>query len=162
MPKILVLFAGQPTALVHAVADGARGVRFSEVELRRVGAADSGATPDHHQTLASADEMVPYDGIVIAVSGAGTVHPDMGRMFEQAAASTARSVWQNKVGAAFGAAPGTERSVVWPVLAILGNLGMLVVAPSGSDADAAKELGARVAQAVGWVTHARSHHHHAH
>ena len=162
MPKILVLFAGHPTAMVHAVAEGARAVRFSEVELRRLGDAGAGPTHDHHQTLAGADEMALYDGVVVAVSGDGSVHPDMGRMFEQASTSAPRSAWQNRVGAAFMAETGTERSDVWPVLATLGNLGMLVVAPSGSGGDAAKELGARVAQAVGWVTHARSHHHHAH
>ena len=162
MPKILVLFAGQPTAMIHAVADGARSVRFSEVELRRVGLALSGTAPDHYQTLASADEMVPYDGIIVAASAGGTASAELEALLQWASANTPQSAWQSKVGTAFLPEPGDDRIDVWPALARLGNLGMLVLAPSGGSADAAKELGARVAQAVGWVTHARSHHHHAH
>jgi hypothetical protein len=162
MPKILVLFAGQPTATVTAVADGARSIRFSEVELRRVGPVESGSTPDHHQTLAGADEMVPYDAVIVSASEGGTMHPEVGQLLERAAATAARSAWQHKVGSAFMPEPGAHPGSVWPVLATLGNLGMLVVAPSAGSVEAGRELGARVAQVVGWVTHARSHHHHDH
>ena len=162
MPKILVLFAGQPTAIVSAVADGARGVRFSEVEIRRVNTAESATTSDHHQTLAGADELMSYDGIVVAASDGGAVHPALGLLLEQAAVGAPRSAWQSKVGSAFMPTPGEQRPDVWPALGTLGDLGMLVIAPSGGGADEARVLGARVAQVVGWVTHARSHHQHAH
>jgi hypothetical protein len=160
MPKILVLFAGQPTTIVNAVADGARGVRFSEVDLRRVDAADTDS--GHHQTLGGADELMPYDGIVVATSDGGVVPPALGLLLEKAADSTPRSAWQNKVGSAFVATPDAQLLAVWPALATLGDLGMVVIATSGGGEEEARALGARVAQVVGWVTHARSHHTHAH
>jgi hypothetical protein len=162
MPKILVLFAGQPTTLVNAVADGARSVRFSEVELRRIDDVDPASAPDHHQTLGGAEEMMSYDGVVVAASEGGVVPPALRSLLEQAAASASVAVWQNKVGSAFMPTSGEQRADVWPALTTLGDLGMLVIAPSGSGAEAGRQLGARVAQVVGWVTHARSHHHHAH
>jgi hypothetical protein len=165
MPKILVLFAGQPTTMVNAVADGARSVRFSEVELRRVDT-PSPTAPDEqvniHQTLTGIDEIALYDAVVVAVSADGRVHPELSRLLAGPTETAPRSAWQNKVGAAFPAEPGESAVDVWPALATLGDIGMLVVAPYGGSADAARELGARVAQVVGWVTHARSHHHHAH
>ncbi|CAN5423983.1 hypothetical protein BH09GEM1_BH09GEM1_40280 [soil metagenome] len=164
MPKILILFAGPNTALAHAVADGARGVRFSEVEVRRVGVGElqgDGGIPDVYPTLAGVDELAPYDAILLGVSARGELLPELGRLVAQAATALPRESWQNKVGSAFVTAPaeGDESADLWPVLAMLGDLGLLVVSPAGSDADAAKALGARVAQVVGWVTHARSHHH---
>ena len=161
MPKILILFAGQPNAMTNAVAEGARSVRFSEVELRRISARPAGTPSDHHQTLAGLEEMVPYDGIIVAASASGAMPPELSAVFEQAAAAAPGKAWQNKVGSAF--TPNSDgRPDVWRTLATLGDLGMIVIAPSASGEDAGRELGARVAQAVGWVTHARSHHHHAH
>jgi hypothetical protein len=162
MPKILVLFAGRPTAMVNAVADGARSIRFSEVEVRRVGALDhaqTGAKPDLHQTLASADEIAPYDAVVVATTEDGVMPPGLEELLTPIAPG---SGWQNKVGSAFKAEPGEQQPNVWPTLVTLGKLGMLVVAPSAGSVEAARALGARVAEVVGWVTHARSHHHHAH
>jgi len=162
MPKILILLAGQPTALVNAVADGARSVRFSEVELRRVDQTEPATAAAIVQTLAGADEIVPYDAIIVTTSAEGALVSTLTDLLEQAAATAPPSAWQNKVGAAFAAEPSEAAVNVWPALRSLGDLGMLVVSPSGYDADAARALGARVAQVVGWVTHARSHHHHAH
>ena len=164
MPKILVLFTGQPSATVNAVADGARSVRFSEVEMRRVARAerDGDVPPDVHQALAGAEEMMPYDAIVVAASAGGSLDPALAQVLEQATASAPASTWQNKVGSAFLAEESSGSVDVWPALARLGTMGMLVVAPSAAGADAAGELGMRVAKVVGWVTHARSHHHDHH
>ena len=164
MPKILVLFTGQPSATVNAVADGARSVRFSEVEMRRVANAGSdGDVPRGiHLTLTDAEEMMPYDAIVVAASAGGSLDPALTQVLAQAAASTPASAWQNKVGSAFLAEESGGSADVWPALAQLGTMGMLVVAPSASSTDAARELGVRVAKVVGWVTHARSHHHDHH
>ena len=163
MPKILVLFADEPTAMINAVADGARSVRFSEVELRRVDETGPATPSSHHyQTLAGADDLMTYDGIVVATSEDGAVHPALGLLLEQAAANAPAAAWQSKVGSALMTEPSEQRLNVWPALTTLGDLGMLMLAPSGGDAEAARALGARVAQVVGWVTHARSHHHHAH
>ena len=162
MPKILILIAGQPTAIVNAVADGARSVRFSEVELRRVDQPERATATGIVPTLAGVDEIVPYDALIVATSPEGALALRLAEVLEQAAAGAPRSAWENKVGAAFAAEPGGTPVNVWPALRTLGDLGMLVVSPGSDDADTARALGARVAKVVGWVTHARSHHHHAH
>lgn len=163
MPKILILLAGQPTSMLDAVADGARSIRFSEVEVRCVDA--NNPAPDTHgihQTLTGAEEIVPYDAIVVLASAGGTIDPAMEALLVAATERAPKSAWQNKVGAAFLPEGRDNRPDVWPALRTLGELGMLVVPPDGGGADAARALGARVAQVVSWVTHARSHHHHAH
>lgn len=148
--------------MVNAVAEGARGVRFSEVELYRVRGDAAGTPADAHQTLVSADEMLPYDAVVVAVTAGGSLDPELGRFLEDATHATPRTAWKNKVASAFPSEPSEHPTDLWPSLATLGNMGMLVVSPSAATMDAAKELGARIAQVVSWVTHARSHHHHAH
>ena len=152
MPKILILFADEHIAMVNAVADGARAVRFSEVETRRAGAP---ALPG------GVEDLALFDAIVLGVSARGAIHPEIQRVIEQAAKALPTVSWQNKVGSAFVAAPDAGDQVVdlWPALATLGGMGMLVVSPAGAQAEAARALGTRVAQVVGWVTHARSHHH---
>lgn len=152
MPKILILFADEDIAMVNAVAEGARAVRFSEVETRRV---------DTRELLGGVEELALYDAIVLGVSARGAIHPEVQRVIEQAANALPTGSWQNKVGSAFVAAPDAGDPVVdlWPALATLGAMGMLVVAPAGAHVEAARALGTRVAQVVGWVTHARSHHH---
>ena len=72
----------------------------------------------------------------------------------------------NKVGSVVTTATGRDRSaVLWATLTPMGNRGMILVpAPftdsSESAAESARRLGKRVAEVIGWVTHARSHHHH--
>jgi hypothetical protein len=69
---------------------------------------------------------------------------------------------QNKLGAAFVTRDETADGDVWPALAVMGDMGMLIVAPSGRDAEAAKALGGRVAEVAAMIAHVRAHHHHAH
>jgi hypothetical protein len=151
--------------MVNAVADGARSVRFSEVELRRVDT-PSPTAPDEqvniHQTLTGIDEITPYDAVVVAVSADGRVHPELSRLLAGLGREGGTDLVLPRRARRSLGRPGESAVDVWPALATLGDIGMLVVAPYGGSADAARELGARVAQVVGWVTHARSHHHHAH
>ncbi len=153
--------------MVTAVADGARSVRFSEVETRRVDAGGQRGgefTPDVHRLLSGVEELVAFDAIVLGTSARGALHPALQRVIDQAARALPAESWQNKVGSAFVTVPdaGDHAIDLWPALATLGDMGMLVVSPAGGDANAAHALGTRVAQVVGWVTHARSHHQHAH
>lgn len=165
MPKILVLLhsqAGDITPLADAVADGARAVRFAEVDVRRV---EDGAAADaavaRVRVLGSADELAVYDAIIVGATRDGALPAAVAQLFDQARASLGPKALVNRVGAAF--APG---GTAWPALEALGDAGMILVTPTpaGDDADAelvaARALGHRVGHVAGWVTHAKSHHHH--
>jgi hypothetical protein len=72
----------------------------------------------------------------------------------------------DKVGSVITPASGEGRNaVLWAALSAMGDSGMILVpAPTGSTettaAESARRIGKRVAEVIGWVTHARSHHHH--
>lgn len=160
MPKLLVLFEAQDddiAQLADAIAEGARRVRFAEVDVRLVGGGPSAARASH-RALESADALAAYDGIILGVRGGE------GEAVHDALATTASLV--NKVGSAFTSAPGGARgAILWSALAPMADREMILVPPPVGTApadqlEAARALGKRVAEVVGWVTHARSHHHH--
>lgn len=151
MPKLLVLYEGRSpalaalAALADAVAEGARGVRFTEVEVRRVGGStDPGDTP--HQPFDPSVRIEAHDAIVLGADA--DVAP-----LDAALAAIARAHLHDPVGAAF-TLPGGDP---WPLLQALGP--RFLVVPPRPDGDAAK-LGARVATVMGWVRHVKAHHHH--
>lgn len=162
MPKILILFAGQNTTLVDALADGARAIRFSEVEVRRVRPGDD-ATSGAHEAVSGADEIVQYDAIIMGLSSAGgELDPEHRRLLDEVAAIAPKGLMQNRLGSAFVTNAEAPGGSVWPALAVMGDLGMIIVAPAGGNAEAANDLGGRVAQGAAMIAHVRSHHHHAH
>lgn len=144
MPKTLVIFdtaSGDSGALATAVAEGARSVRFSEVDLRELA------------TL-SADgaDLAVYDAIAMDASSAGVA-----QLIERA------GPLRSKVGALF-AASGND---LLSLLALMGRAGMIILPPgtgegalAAADAESARVLGKRLVDVTGWITHARSHHHH--
>lgn len=169
MPKTLILFQSltdASTTLADAVAEGARSVRFSEVEMRVVaepppsgGAASEewtqrrAALAVRYQPLADADDLSSYDAIILgALSSAGSMNTELTRVLGRAASHT------NKVGAAFS--PAGEETLPWALMQAMAALDMILVPPAhdGSVA-AARALGKRVAEVTSWITHARSHHH---
>lgn len=144
MPKTLVLYDtgnSDSSALAHAVADGARSVRFSEVDLRSLGAlAPDGA------------DLAGYDAFALDASSAGVT-----QLVERA------GPLRSKVGALFGGS-GAD---LMPLLALMGRVGMIILPPgtgagdlAAADAESARVIGKRLADVTGWITHARSHHHH--
>jgi hypothetical protein len=170
MPKLLVLFLSSRhdvAQLAHALVEGARTVRFAEVDLRHL-ADDEGAprtdpgeasgTPGT-RTLGRIAEIASYDGVVCVTSGddAASIGARIGRLDESLV---------NKVGSVVTTATGRDRSAaLCATLIPMGNRGMILVPAPFTDsgepaADAARRLGKRVAEVIGWVTHARSHHHH--
>ncbi len=162
MPKILIFFAGQNTTLVDALADGARAVRFSEVEVRRASPGDE-ATSGAYEVLASVEELVPYDAIVLGLSSASEkLDVEHRRLLGELASVVPKAALQNKVGSAFVTNAEAAAGDAWPALTVMGDMGMLIVAPAGRNAEAATELGGRVAQVAAWIAHVRSHHQHAH
>jgi hypothetical protein len=164
MPKLLVLVPARSpelAPLADAVLEGARSVRFAEVDVRSFG--DAGDAAESYRPLAGIEDLTTYDGIIVGVP-AGDVE---GQSFRENLARFDGSL-ANKVGSAFTTASGAERAtVLWSALAPMADRGMILVplpfsAEGGANADACRQMGKRVAEVVGWVTHARSHHHHHH
>jgi hypothetical protein len=166
MPKLLVLFhasSADVARLAEAAAEGARSVRFAEVDLRQLPASDGAgvAVPDArgraHHLLQHIDALGQYDGLVLVEGGDGEV---MLRALDGFGGSLA-----NTVGSVITPATGADRrTILWSLLGAMADRGMILVpAPFGDEGGASdeslRELGKRVAEVIGWVTHARSHHH---
>lgn len=163
MPKTLILFHGSSDAvatMAEVVAEGARSVRFAEVDIRRLAAVGEAAGSGRHRTLSGSDELAGYDGLVLG-SAAGPVPGVVAGLLDAAAELRRGGGLTVSVGAAFvadasGAAGGDAR---WALLRAIGGLGVVLVPGDGDDPEVAKKLGHRVAHVVSWITHARSHHH---
>jgi hypothetical protein len=177
MPKLLVLFDARSddlSRLAEAVAEGARGVRFAEVDVRRTVPASTSAHGEREQegrarlgsryrALESADALTAYDGIIVGVpADAGDALDAVRELFEASTPNLA-----NKVASAFTPAstPEARRAACWSVLIPMAERAMIImppraVEPGDDDIETARKQGKRVIDVVGWITHARSHHHH--
>lgn len=164
MPKLLVLFQSQGldvVRLAEAAADGARRVRFAEVDVRCLATSDGVG----HETggrvsrpLEHVDDITGYEGLIlVAAEGA-----DAGALVRALGAFNGSLV--NKVGCALSSATGSDRhAVLWSVLTPMADRGMILVPGAFDDqepeGESARRAGSRVAEVIGWVTHARSHQH---
>ena len=162
MPKLLVLFparSAELAPLADAVAEGARSVRFAEVDVRSVG--DAGDTPASHKPLGGIDDLASYQGIVVGVPSGEGQREDLAERLARFDGSLT-----DKVGSAFTAELGVGRAAkLWSGLSPMADRGMILVPlpfvdRGDSNTEACRQMGKRVAEVVGWVTHARSHHHH--
>jgi hypothetical protein len=170
MPKLLVLFHARSDALTRvaeAIADGARSVRFAEVDVRVLGDADVNASSGVRLRLLESDEaLASYDAVIVGAAA----DDERGERESDAIASMVRGSTvrlDNKVGSVFGvAAAGRDRgATLWTILSPMGDRGMILVPPRTADVgndelETARRQGKRIADIVGWITHARSHHHH--
>lgn len=165
MPKTLVLFHGNSkdiARLADAVADGVRSVRFAEVDVRRLAGSSEPTEAGRVRTIANADELAAYDGLVLGTDGQGPVPDAVSQLLVQTETLRQQKALGTSVGAAFVAGAGATdiEDVRWTLLRALGALGLVLVPASGEGAESARQLGHRVAHVVSWITHARSHHHH--
>jgi hypothetical protein len=162
MPKILVLFparSAELAPLADAVVDGVRSVRFAEVDARTFGDANNASAG--RKPLQGNDDLASYDGIVVGVPADDVA----GRGLREGLASFDGNL-TDKVGSAFTVRSGADRAAaLWSALSPMADRGMILLplpfADGGdSNAEACRRMGKRVAEVVGWITHARSHHHH--
>jgi len=150
MPKVLILVSSEgdlSTNLARCASDGAKAVRFTEVDVHAVAGRDPEALRD-------------YDGIVIVGSGRD-LSPALTSLLDACESGDA-SQFANTVFAPVGfdsiaAVEGIAR------------LGGIIVADGRGDLapeERATVVGKRVAKVAEWVRHALSHehghHHHAH
>jgi NAD(P)H dehydrogenase (quinone) len=154
MPKILVLFysrTGNTAALADAIADGARSVRFSEVELRRIDDLAPSAKIDTiptwkesratlantYQTLADVEELAEYDALVLgSPTRFGVMAAELKHVLDQAGGLWKHGALANKVGAAFTSVStphGGHETTLWSIMTPMVNLGMILVPPGYTD-----------------------------
>lgn len=150
MPKILVLFhsrSGNTATLADAIAEGARGVRFTEVDVRRL--EDLGpeslvdaipawkegreALARKYRALESAERIGGYDGIAIGSPGHfGAMSAELRSVLDQLGPLASRGGLVDKVGAAFTtalASRGGHESTLTGMATALASLGMILCPP---------------------------------
>jgi NAD(P)H dehydrogenase (quinone) len=155
MPKILVLFysrTGHTAVIADAVAEGAKGVRFSEVDVRRVddlapqNVIDS--IPDwkssrerlsaRYQTLGDVSELASYDALILgAPTRYGIMAAELKNVLDQTGPLWQRGALVNKVGSAFTSVAtnhGGHETTLWSIMTPMANLGLIIVPPGYSDA----------------------------
>jgi NAD(P)H dehydrogenase (quinone) len=205
MPKILILFysrTGNTAILADAIAEGARSVRFSEVDVRRINDlapesvieanADWKSSREKlvakYQTFTDANELANYDALILgSPTRYGVMSAELKNVLDQTGPLWLAGKLVNKVGAAFtsvNTGHGGHEMTLWSIMTPMANLGMILVPPgytdavmfsggspygatattgggppAGADLAAARHEGKRVAEVVGWITHARSHAH---
>ena len=151
MPKVLVLFDSadlHAARLADLAAEGAKRVKFTEVDVRVVGGQTSDGS--NRRRLESGD-VGQYDGVVIAGSDRD-ISDSIEAVLSKAGHSHGEFV--DRVFAAVG-----EGTTIGKRLTELG--GIVVGARAGSaDAEqSARKTGERVAKVVEWVRHSLSHEH---
>ena len=181
MPKILVLFhsrTGNTAALAEAIADGARGVRFTEVDIRRLEDVAAEKLADGIPAWREGREELARKYRTLESAELRGVLDELGPL-------ASRGGLVDKVGAAFTtalASRGGHEATLAGMITALASLGMLICPPgqgegakgAGSPLGAialtgegggigeaelaiARALGKRVAKVAEWVRHAKGH-----
>lgn len=155
MSKILVLFysrTGNTAALADAIADGARSIRFAEVDVRRIDdlapRSVIDAIPDwksareklaaKYRTFTDVNELANYDAIIFgSPTRYGIMSAELKNILDQTGPLWQAGALVNKVGAAFtsvATAHGGHETTLWSIMTPLANLGFILVPPGYSDA----------------------------
>ena len=152
MPKVLVLFdSGDQGAerLAESAAEGAKRVRFTEVDVRVVGA--DASTADGKRRLDSSETVEQYDGVVVVGSDREPSAAIDALLAGRRGSPTGKFI--DRVFAAVSGADINQR------LSELGGIMIGVPAGSSDPAATARNIGERVAKVSEWVRHALSHEH---
>ena len=139
-------------------------------------------------TFADVNTLADYDALILgAPTRYGVMAAELKNVLDQTGPLWQAGKLVNKVGAAFTSVStqhGGHETTLWSIMTPMANLGMILVPPGYSDAvmfsggspygatattgggapgeadlAAARHQGKRVAEVVGWITHARSHKH---
>jgi NAD(P)H dehydrogenase (quinone) len=154
MPKVLILFysrTGKTAQLAEAIAEGARGVRFTEVELRRAEEiapasvieanaewrASRDALAAKYKALGSYEELVNYDALVLgSPTRYGVMAAELKVVLDQTGPLWSKGLLVDKVGAAFTSVStphGGHETTLWSIMTPMANLGMILVPPGYTD-----------------------------
>ncbi|HEY9229429.1 MAG TPA: hypothetical protein VIP11_22460 [Gemmatimonadaceae bacterium] len=158
MPKLVVLFFGAESpasTLAEAAAEGAAGVRFSEVDVR-AGASHQPSATRRHRVLESPKELLDYAGVVLSAPAAGEIPAELDAFLGELERVESHEAFAHTVFAVVGG----ENTVLMGRVARLGGI-IVTEPPKIEDPETrARETGKRVAKVVGWIRHALSHEHH--
>lgn len=141
MPRILVLYHstyGHVEILANAVAEGARGVTGTEVEIKRVPelvpeevARKSGYRLDQPAPIATVDELPGYDAIIVGVGTRyGRMASQMANFWDQTGGLWAKGALIGKIGAAFSSTASQHGGQETTLISAITNLlhhGMVIV-----------------------------------
>lgn len=154
MPKLLVLFysrTGHTAQLADAIAEGARGVRFTEVDVRRIDDLAPASVIEHdaewkasrerlaakYRTLGAVEELANYDGLVLgAPTRYGVMAAELKLVLDQTGPLWSAGRLVDKVGAAFTTVStqhGGHETTLWSIMTPMANLGMILIPPGYSD-----------------------------
>ena len=154
MPRVLVLFysrTGNTAALADAIAEGAREVRFTEVDVRRIDdlAPESviaqvpkwrdarAALAQRYRTLESIDRLADYDALVLgSPTRHGTMTAELKSVLDQTGPLWMKGAFVDKVGAAFTSAQsphGGHETTVLGIMTVMASLGMILAPPGYTD-----------------------------
>ena len=155
MPKILILFysrTGNTAALADAVAQGAKSVRFAEVDVRRIEdlaptrVIESDAEwkssreklAARYQTFADVNALADYDAMILgSPTRYGIMAAELKHVLDQTGPLWQRGALVNKVGGAFTSVStphGGHETTLWSIMTSMANLGLILVPPGYSDA----------------------------
>ena len=155
MSKVLILFysrTGNTAALADAIAEGAKSVRFAEVDVRRIDdlapASVRDAIPDwksshetlagKYQTFSDVNALADYDAIILgSPTRYGIMSAELKNVLDQTGPLWQKGALVNKVGAAFTSVAtqhGGHETTLWSMMTPMANLGMILVPPGYSDA----------------------------
>jgi NAD(P)H dehydrogenase (quinone) len=154
VPKTLVLFysrGGNTARLADAIAEGARSVRFAEVDVRRL----DDLAPPHvidaqptwrtsrerlaaaYRTLDAVEELAGYDALVLgAPTRHGVMAAELKLLIDQTGPLWAKGLLHDKVGSAFTSvqtAHGGHETTLWSIMMPMASLGMILVPPGYTD-----------------------------
>src|SRR5687768_7784488 len=155
MPKLLVLFysrTGNTAKLADALVDGARSVKFTEVDVRRIddlappafiesfpGWADTrSALARRYRTLEGVEQLEHYDGIILgAPTRNGAMADELKNLMEQLRTLPNRGTLLDKVGSAFtvvAAGQGGHETTLSAIMGTMARGGMILCPPAPADA----------------------------
>jgi NAD(P)H dehydrogenase (quinone) len=150
VPKLLVVFysrTGNTARLADAIAEGAAGVKYTEVEVRRLDdlapasvieadaqwTASREALARKYRTLESVDRLVEFDGLVLgSPTRYGVMSAELKNLYDQCGPLWAKGLFENRVGSAFTSvqtAHGGHETTLWSIMTPMANLGMIIVPP---------------------------------
>jgi NAD(P)H dehydrogenase (quinone) len=154
MPKVLVVFysrTGNTAKLADAIAEGARSVQFTEVDVRRLDDLAPQSVIDsvpgwkesrqqlaqQYKTLESYEELAEYDALVLgAPTRYGIMSAELKLLLDQTGPLWNKGLLVDKVGSAFtsvATAHGGHETTLWSIMTPMANLGLIIVPPGYTD-----------------------------